>query len=182
MTLSEAQARRHPGSGLPLLTRITFSACCAHYPGGSVRASRLSLWRAPAPGSSPTALAVPYTTDGRHPRYSFRGLLELHWCYGLQICSPTFVGLVARLRWNPLPGSIACQLSRHTENSWRGTFTHWCFARKGARCVASTVTGRGLVRWSHEEMPASTVPKAPVRTGDHRHPRQVVLAIPTQFT
>ena len=43
--------------------------------------------------SSPTALAFPYTTDGRHPRYSFRGLLELHWCYGLQICSPTFGGL-----------------------------------------------------------------------------------------
>jgi len=43
--------------------------------------------------SSPTALAFPYRTDGRHPRYSFRGLLELHWCYGLQICSPTFGGL-----------------------------------------------------------------------------------------
>src|SRR5262245_60078090 len=40
-----------------------------------------------------TTLAFPYTTDGRHPRYSFRGLLELHWCYGLQICSPTFGGL-----------------------------------------------------------------------------------------
>lgn len=46
MTLSEAQASRHPcddvwyktaGSGLPLLTQITFSACRAHYPGGSVR-------------------------------------------------------------------------------------------------------------------------------------------------
>ena len=43
--------------------------------------------------SSPTALAFPYRTDGRHPRYSFRGLLELHWRYGLQICSPTFGGL-----------------------------------------------------------------------------------------
>ena len=43
--------------------------------------------------SSPTALAFPYRTDGRHPRYSFRGLLELHWYYGLQICSPTLGGL-----------------------------------------------------------------------------------------
>src|SRR5215831_21266745 len=43
--------------------------------------------------SSPTALAFPYRTDGRHPQYSFRGLLELHWYYGLQICSPTFGGL-----------------------------------------------------------------------------------------
>ena len=102
MTLSEAQASRHPdddvrsataGSGLPLLTRITFSACRAHYPGGSVRCFSVDMWRAPAPGSSPTALAFPYTTDGRHPRYSFRGLLELHWYYGLQICSPTFRGL-----------------------------------------------------------------------------------------
>src|SRR3984957_7350412 len=47
----------------------------------------------PRRGSSLTALAFPYTSDGRHPRYSFRGLLELHWYYGLQICSPTFRGL-----------------------------------------------------------------------------------------
>jgi hypothetical protein len=81
------------GSGLPLLTQITFSACRAHYPGGSVRCFSVISWRAPAPGSSRTALAFPHTTGGRHPRYSFRGLLELHWYYGLQICSPTFRGL-----------------------------------------------------------------------------------------
>jgi len=80
-------------SGLPLLTRVTFSACRAHYPGGSVWVLLGLISALPRRVSSPTALAFPYTTDGRHPRYSFRGLLELHWCYGLQICSPTFGGL-----------------------------------------------------------------------------------------
>src|SRR5215831_16178471 len=58
---------------------------------GSVLLGSFSAFRRRV--SSPTALAFPYTTDGRHPQYSFRGLLELHCCYGLQICSPTFGGL-----------------------------------------------------------------------------------------
>ena len=73
-------------SGLPLLTQVTFSACRAHYPGGSVRCFSVPLARS-------RAGFLPYITDGRHPRYSFRGLHELHWYYGLQICSPTFGGL-----------------------------------------------------------------------------------------
>src|SRR4051794_11463168 len=52
--------------------------------------------------SSPTALAFPYATDGRHPRYSLRGLLELHSCYGLQICSPTFRGLGREASMRPV--------------------------------------------------------------------------------
>ena len=37
-----------------------------------------------------------------------------------------------------------------------------------------------LLRWSDEELPASTVPKAPVRAGDYRHLREVVFAFPPQ--
>ena len=77
MTLSETQASRHPddavrscsaGSGLPPITRITFPACRAHYPGGSNRCLSVGLWCAPAPGSSRFALAFPAHTSGRHPR------------------------------------------------------------------------------------------------------------------
>ena len=102
MTLSEAQASRHPGDdvrsvplapGFPSSRESPSLHAVLTTPVDRFGASRLTMWRAPAPGSSPTALAFPYTTDGRHPRYSFRGLLELHWYYGLQICSPTFCGL-----------------------------------------------------------------------------------------
>src|SRR5713226_2926051 len=55
MALSETQAGRHPcgrvgvastSSGLPLLTRITFSTCRAHYPGGSMAST--SRWSSDA--------------------------------------------------------------------------------------------------------------------------------------
>jgi len=59
MTLSEAQASRDPidrvgvsstDSGLPPITQMAFSACRAHYPGGSVRYRSIREWRCPAPG------------------------------------------------------------------------------------------------------------------------------------
>ena len=60
MTLSEAQASRRPdgdvrspaGSGLPLLTRITFSTCRAPYPGGSMTGTSRSICAAPRAGFS----------------------------------------------------------------------------------------------------------------------------------
>ena len=71
MTLSETQARRHPfddvgvspsGSGLPLLPPITFSACCAHYPGGSILV--LFGWFAfPRDGLSQSRSGLPGTND-----------------------------------------------------------------------------------------------------------------------
>src|SRR5690242_5349107 len=57
MALSEARASRfpcgdvwcrHTDSGLPLLTRVTFSACRAHYPGGSVGCFSVLLARSRA--------------------------------------------------------------------------------------------------------------------------------------
>ena len=45
-------------AGRPLLTRITFSACRAHYPGGSVRCSRLILTRSRA-GLFPNRTGLP---------------------------------------------------------------------------------------------------------------------------
>jgi len=43
--------------------------------------------------SARTALAFPEQRAGRCPHLLFRGLLKLHACYGLRICSPTIRGL-----------------------------------------------------------------------------------------
>jgi len=67
MTLSEAQASRRPdgavrfpaGSGLPLLTRITFSTCRAPYPGGSMAGTSRWICAAPRAGFSQHRSGLP---------------------------------------------------------------------------------------------------------------------------
>src|SRR5437870_1811806 len=103
------------GSGLPLLTRITFSTCRAHYPGGSIPGTSRSFARLPARAFPSIALAFPEPITGRHPRRAFRGLLKLHSRYGPLICSPNYVGLVGRLRRRPFRDDAASQLLRHTD-------------------------------------------------------------------
>src|SRR5579872_3210991 len=77
MTLSEAQASRHPvgfvvaDSGLPLLTQITFSTCRAPYPGGSMSGTSRWIARLPARVFPSIALAFPEPITGRHPRLNF---------------------------------------------------------------------------------------------------------------
>ena len=44
-------------------------------------------------GCFPVDEAFPVSQAGRHPRHHFRGLLKLHSCYGLPVCSPTLRGL-----------------------------------------------------------------------------------------
>src|SRR5206468_12098521 len=70
--------------GYPPLTQIAFSACRAHYPGGSEQV---------LVGSFPARAAFPVLQAGRHPHRHFRGLLKLHSRYGLHSCSPTKRGL-----------------------------------------------------------------------------------------
>jgi len=41
MTFAGRDSRNHPGP--PLLTQTTFPTCCAHYPGGLIRACWLSF-------------------------------------------------------------------------------------------------------------------------------------------
>ena len=107
MTLSEAQASRRPddavrscsaGSGLPSITRTTFPACRAHYPGGSNRCVSIGYWCAPAPGSSRFALAFPAHTTGRHP-----------WRYVSRLAQASLTlrpaGLLAHLTWTLSRGS-----------------------------------------------------------------------------
>ncbi len=84
------------GSGLPPITQIAFSACRAHYPGGSARCCR-SVFNGALPRRDlPNRMAFPEQTAGRHPHLFFRGLLKLHSRYGLQSCSPTLRGLLSR--------------------------------------------------------------------------------------
>ena len=61
-------------NGPPPITRITFPACRAHYPGGSRRVL-MSV-------ASPSRAAFPESQAGRHPHRHFRGLLRLHSRYG----------------------------------------------------------------------------------------------------
>src|SRR3954471_16948143 len=70
--------------GYPPLAQITFSACRAHYPGGSEQV---------LVGSFPARAAFPVLPAGRHPHRHCRGLLKLHTRYGLHSCSPTRRGL-----------------------------------------------------------------------------------------
>jgi hypothetical protein len=105
MALSETQASHRPGGGVGFPHWLRASL---HYPDSLLShavlttpvdrsgADRLYYWRAPAPGSSQTALAFPERTAGRHPHLSFRGLLKLHARYSLRSCSPTYSGLLSR--------------------------------------------------------------------------------------
>jgi len=162
MAPSEAQASHRPDGdvGLPHWLRASLH-CPDHLllhavlttPVDRPGAGRLLYWRAPAPGSSQSALAFPERTAGRHPPLSFRGLLKLHSRYGLQSCSPTLRGLCheapARLVTQPnrssaikayrqllawvLPPLVICAIEAHVRFAilcfqWtvreRGEFAH----------------------------------------------------------
>ena len=73
--------------GSPSMTRITFPACRAHYPGGSAQV---------LVDFFPGRAAFPQSQRGRHPRLHFRGLLRLHSRYGLPGRSPAFALTLSR--------------------------------------------------------------------------------------
>src|ERR1017187_9063306 len=108
----------HPGP--PPLTQTTFLACCAHYPGGPIRADGYRFWRAPAPGSFRIGSAFPAKAPGRHPHRSFRGLLELYSRYGPPSCSPTFRGLCREVPARPVsrPNRSPAIESNHQLFEW----------------------------------------------------------------
>src|SRR2546426_2675642 len=91
------EARPSIRAGSPPITQPTFRTCRAHYPGGSEQV-HLSV------PSLPHA-AFPILRAGRHPRFHFRGLLELHSCYGLPGCSPTKCRLCHEATWQAVTRS-----------------------------------------------------------------------------
>ncbi len=68
---------------------------------------------------------------------------------------PPFVGLVGRLRRQPLPASAASQLPRHSDNSWDGTLTRWWFCAVRAHVRFSF--SRSLVPWVESRNGASAL-------------------------
>jgi len=98
MTLSEAQASRHPDDGVEAFTHWLraspnysnhFLDVPCSLPRWIDSVLSVGVWRAPALGFFPNRVAFPERTAGRHPQISFRGLLKLHSRYGPPICSPT---------------------------------------------------------------------------------------------
>src|SRR6266568_2852814 len=88
-----SRPRDHPGP--PLLTQTTFLACCAHYPGGPIRAAGYRYGALPRP-VLPDRLRLPRFSAGSAPHWAFRGLLELYTRYGLPSRSPTFLWTLSR--------------------------------------------------------------------------------------
>jgi hypothetical protein len=82
------------GSGLPSITQITFSACCAHYPGGSAWCLSVAAF-----GALPRRVLPSPRWPSRNERpvgihiFSFEACSSYHSRYGLQSCSPTLRGL-----------------------------------------------------------------------------------------
>ena len=67
---------RHHREGSPVLRLLSLPTCRRHYPGGPV-GSYCSGHHSPL---SPTATAFPLKSQGRRPRWLFRGLLGVHVC------------------------------------------------------------------------------------------------------
>jgi hypothetical protein len=98
--------------GSPPITRNTFPACRAHYPGGSRRVlmSVASLSRA----------AFPESQTGRHPQFHFRGLLRLHLRYRLPDRSTALGGLCRKAPTRPVAqtGRLPATRSNRLLSGW----------------------------------------------------------------
>ncbi len=110
-------------NGPPPITRTTFPACRAHYPGGSERV-HTSV-------ASPLHAAFPDRQAGRHPRFHFRGLLRLHSRYGPLDRSTAQGGLCHEAPRRPVTRPPRSLATRSTDNSLGGIFLHWCSAPSG---------------------------------------------------
>ena len=105
------------------VTRVTFPACRAHYPGGPQRV-HLSV-------ASPPRAAFPEIQAGRRPRRLFRGLLRLHSRYGPSDRSTAQGGLCHEASTRLVAQTGRSSATRSTDNSLGGTFLHWWRAPSG---------------------------------------------------
>src|ERR1700704_431691 len=135
MTLSETQASRHPDDsveafaplapGFPPLPRSPSLHAVLTTPVDRPGACRLLI------GALPRRVLPSPLWPSRIERpvgihiFSFEACSSYHSRYGLQSCSPTYVGFVTRLQPSQLPSRTARQLPRHTDNSLGGSFPHW---------------------------------------------------------
>jgi hypothetical protein len=105
-----------PLTGLPPITRTTFPACRAHYPGGSTGCSCRLL---------PRSYSLPQWQEGRHPRCHFRGLLGLHSHYGPPDHQPPRRDLCHEAPAQSVTRPGRSPASRSTDNCLGGIFLHW---------------------------------------------------------
>src|SRR5580704_12515581 len=98
---------------------ITFLACCAHYPGGPIRAAGCRFDALPR-RVLPDRFRLPRFSAGSAPHWVFRGLLELYTRYGLPSCSPTFRGLCHEVPARPVsrPNRPPAIESNHQVFEW----------------------------------------------------------------
>jgi hypothetical protein len=102
VALRNVEAATLANDGSPPITRTTFPACRAYYPGGSSGCACRLL---------PTLIgAFPVWQVGRHPHCHFRGLHRLHSVTARRIAQPPKVTFVTRLRPSQLPDQAARQL------------------------------------------------------------------------
>ena len=146
MHVRRSRLCNHPGP--PPLTQTTFLACCAHYPGGPIRADGYRFERAPAPGSFRIDSAFPAKAPGRHPHCSFRGLLKLYSRYGPPSCSPTFRGLCREVPARPVsrPNRSPAIESNHQLFEW--VLPPLVICPLGAHALAPDATGAKAHDWA----------------------------------
>ena len=96
-------------NGSPPITRITFPACRAHYPGGSNGCVCRLL---------PHPCCLPVLQAGRLPHLYFRDLLRLHSRTARRIAQPPKAAFVTRLRSSRLPDRTARQLPEQSTILW----------------------------------------------------------------
>jgi len=87
------------GSGLPSITQITFSACCAHYPGGSAWCLSVAALARSRAGFFPARVGLP-GTNGRSASTSFlsRPAQAITHVTACRVAHPPYVGFVTRLQ------------------------------------------------------------------------------------
>ena len=114
-----------PSRASPTDARLPFWRAVLTTPVDPMGARRLSLWRAPAPGSSPSVPPSPvFGRVGVHIA-AFEACSSFTRVTARQIARPPCVDFVARFRSARLPAPTARQLSNLTINCSCGSFPHW---------------------------------------------------------
>jgi len=109
-------ATPRPSRASPLTLDYLFWHAVLTTPVDRMGARRLSLWRAPAPGSSPSVLPSPILRRVGVHIAAFEACSSFTRVTACQIARPPYVDFVARFRPAPFPGLAARQLSNLTIN------------------------------------------------------------------
>jgi len=118
-----SRPRDHPGP--PLLTQTTFLACCAHYPGGPIRAAGYRYGALPR-RVLPDRLSLPRFSAGSATTLGLsRPARALHALRPAKSLAHLSVDFVARFRPGQFPDRTARLLSNLTINYSSGSFPHW---------------------------------------------------------